>query len=214
MKEKIQVYRFGGSIRSYFLGQEANDLDLVVIVDKYSLLKDYICSQGYEILKEKQNHYIRARKDKVVVDFSYTDNIISFLSTRDFTANAISINVYTGEIIDPYDGRRDIENKILRPVGDVNERMEEDPLRIIRAIRFISQLGFRPSYNLKLYLRSPEASEQIKRVELERIRQELERAFRYDTSKTLESLYINCHRGVADYIFGTGLWLLPTTKDK
>lgn len=214
MKEKIQVYKFGGSIRSYFLGQEPNDLDLVVMVDSYLLVKDYICSQGYEILKEKESHYIRARKNKVVVDFSYTDSINSFLSTRDFGCNAIAINVDTEEVIDPYEGRKDIENKILRPVGDVAERMQEDPLRIIRAIRFISQLGFRPSYSLRLYLKSSQAAQQIKRVEIERIRQELERAFRHDTTKTLESLYINCHKGISDYIFSNGLWLLPTTKDR
>jgi tRNA nucleotidyltransferase/poly(A) polymerase len=228
----------GGWVRDQFIGRPSKDVDFAVEASSYKEMKDWLESNDYEIKCEEPQYFrIKARPPeghkyrKYVCDYLltrsdglYTDgrrpdsveisDIFTDLSRRDFSINSIAINVDTNEVIDPYNGRKDIENKILRPVGDVAERMEEDPLRIIRAIRFISQLGFKPSYNLRLYLKSSQAAQQIKRVEMERVRQELERAFRYDTSKTLETLYSNCHRGISTYIFSTGLWLLPTTKDR
>lgn len=234
----MNVYLVGGYCRDQFIGRPSKDVDFAVEASSYQEMKDWLEGDGYEIKCEEPQYFrIKARPPeghkyrKYVCDYLltrsdglYTDgrrpdsveisDIFTDLSRRDFTCNAIAINVDTEEVIDPYGGREDIENKTLRPVGDVSERMQEDSLRIIRAIRFISQLGFRPSYNLKLYLKSSQATQQIKRVEMERVRQELERAFRYDTSTTLKSLYIDCHRGISDYIFSTALWLLPTTKDR
>ena len=63
------------------------------------------------------------------------------LKRRDFTINAIAINL-RGEIIDPYGGQDDLKNKLIKAVGDPCERFEEDALRIMRAIRLSSQLGF------------------------------------------------------------------------
>jgi poly(A) polymerase/tRNA nucleotidyltransferase (CCA-adding enzyme) len=66
------------------------------------------------------------------------------LSRRDFTMNALAIRVQNSdfEIIDLYDGQKDIENKIIRTVGDAEERFDEDALRMMRAVRFHAQLGF------------------------------------------------------------------------
>jgi len=61
---------------------------------------------------------------------------------RDFTVNAIARRLATGEIVDPLDGRRDLERRILRTVSATS--FAEDPLRIVRALRFVSQLGFEP----------------------------------------------------------------------
>ena len=71
------------------------------------------------------------------------------LSRRDFTMNAIAIKFATRNpqfetnIIDPFNGQNDIKNKLIRAVGDPNERFKEDALRLMRAIRFAAQLGFR-----------------------------------------------------------------------
>ncbi len=64
------------------------------------------------------------------------------LGRRDFTCNAIAYNPVTHEIIDPYDGRKDIENRVIKAVGEANTRFSEDALRLLRAIRFMSQLDF------------------------------------------------------------------------
>lgn len=75
-------------------------------------------------------------------EVQFGDDINTDLSRRDFTVNAIAIDVATGGIHDPYYGRADIEIATLRAVGDPDERFAEDPLRLLRAARFVSQLGF------------------------------------------------------------------------
>lgn len=72
----------------------------------------------------------------------FGDDITTDLSRRDITVNAIAINLRTGEIIDPFYGRADIEIATLRAVGDPDDRFREDPLRLLRVARFVSQLGF------------------------------------------------------------------------
>ena len=78
---------------------------------------------------------------KPVVTFG--DRLEDDLLRRDFTINAMARNPLSGEIIDPYGGRRDLEAHLIRAVGDDPEhRFDEDPLRLLRAIRFAAQLGF------------------------------------------------------------------------
>ena len=76
----------------------------------------------------------------VVVD--HTLPVEHDLARRDFTMNAIAINAETLEIIDPFNGCDDIKNKLVRCVGDANARFVEDPLRMLRAVRFMNRLGF------------------------------------------------------------------------
>lgn len=64
------------------------------------------------------------------------------LSRRDVTINAIAIDIQTGDVIDPFYGQADIAMGVLRAVGDPDERFAEDPLRLLRVARFVSQLGF------------------------------------------------------------------------
>jgi poly(A) polymerase/tRNA nucleotidyltransferase (CCA-adding enzyme) len=73
---------------------------------------------------------------------TWSKNIEDDLKRRDFTVNAIAYNPITGEMVDPYGGIKDIENKVLKAVGSPDARFEEDALRLIRAIRFMSQLDF------------------------------------------------------------------------
>lgn len=75
-------------------------------------------------------------------DVQFGTEIEADLSRRDVTVNAIAINVASGEIIDPFWGRADIEIATLRAVGDADHRFMEDPLRLLRVARFVSQLGF------------------------------------------------------------------------
>ena len=72
----------------------------------------------------------------------FSDSLYEDLSRRDFTINAMAIDLYNSNIIDPYNGRSDLENKLIRTVGIPEERFREDGLRILRAIRFKFKLGF------------------------------------------------------------------------
>jgi poly(A) polymerase len=76
-------------------------------------------------------------------DVTYGASIEDDLSRRDFTANALAVDVAGGALIDPFGGEGDIALGVLRAVGDADERFAEDPLRLLRAARFVAQLGFR-----------------------------------------------------------------------
>jgi tRNA nucleotidyltransferase (CCA-adding enzyme) len=87
----------------------------------------------------KEGEYERNRKPKEVF---YCENLDDDLSRRDFTMNAIAFNSTTDELRDPFNGQEDIQKQWIRAVGNPDLRFKEDALRILRAIRFQSQLGF------------------------------------------------------------------------
>ena len=70
-------------------------------------------------------------------EVEFGDDIVEDLARRDFTINAMAMNPRTGEVIDPFGGRDDLDSAIVRAVGDANERIGEDGLRIMRAFRFL-----------------------------------------------------------------------------
>ncbi len=100
----------------------------------------------------------------------FSDNIEDDLKRRDFTINSIAYNPNKGQIIDLYKGQDDIKDKVIRAVGNPDERFEEDALRMLRAIRFSTQLNFAISYDT---MQSIDAKSQlIKNISMERIRDE------------------------------------------
>ncbi len=75
-------------------------------------------------------------------DVKWSKNLTDDLARRDFTMNAIAYNPVTREIVDPYDGQKDISNRMIRAVREADVRFGEDALRLMRAVRFMSQLDF------------------------------------------------------------------------
>ncbi len=100
----------------------------------------------------------------------FSDKIEDDLKRRDFTVNALAYNPHKGQIIDLYEGIKDIKDKIVRAVGEPSDRFNEDALRMLRAIRFSSQLGFAISSDTMTAI--VENSELIKNISMERIRDE------------------------------------------
>jgi tRNA nucleotidyltransferase/poly(A) polymerase len=94
------------------------------------------------------------------------------LAHRDFTLNALAWSPEKRELIDLFDGRRDLAQERIRAVGSARERLAEDPLRMLRAARLVAQLGFRVDQELEQAI--GEARETIARVARERVRRELE----------------------------------------
>ena len=89
---------------------------------------------------------------------------------RDFTMNTLCMSK-EGNIIDVLGGRQDIEDKVVRCVGDINERINEDPLRMLRAVRFATVLGFKIEENLYEELKNNRAL--LETLSMERIKEEL-----------------------------------------
>lgn len=120
-------------------------------------------------------------------------DLLTDLSRRDFTMNAIAVTS-DGVEIDPYNGELDLLNGVLRCVGDPAARMEEDPLRLLRAIRFMVTLGLRRDYKLSAVMDDSFTHDHIRHLPLERIREELDRAAKHDSWALIDALR------------GTGMW--------
>lgn len=100
----------------------------------------------------------------------FSDNLEDDLKRRDFTINALAYNIYKGQLIDLYKGQTDIKDKIIRTVGSAEDRFIEDALRMLRAIRFSTQLGFAlSSESMKEIV---ENASLLKNISFERIRDE------------------------------------------
>ena len=147
----------GGAVRDLIMRRDPGDYDFATDIE-YSRLKkifaDYSPKEvgahfGILLIKVNGKSYeiARFRKEKGVYnsrhpkEIKFIDNIDEDLARRDFTMNALAYSEKTG-VIDLYEGKTDIKNGIIRFVGDPNLRIEEDALRIMRAFRFISKLGF------------------------------------------------------------------------
>lgn len=93
------------------------------------------------------------------------------LARRDFTINAIAYDPDSGRLVDPFDGRGDLERRVLRAVGDPRERFREDGLRVMRAVRFVAALGFDVDPATEAAI--PGALPSLRKVSAERVRVEL-----------------------------------------
>ncbi len=155
-KNGFKVYLVGGAVRDILLGKKGHDWDLATNATPQQVMKMFhrviptgiahgtvtIHIFGHELETttfRTEAGYSDGRHPDAV---AYASTIEEDLSRRDFTMNAIAADLGTGEIIDPFDGRKDIDAKIIRTVGNPLERFDEDGLRPVRAIRFASQLGF------------------------------------------------------------------------
>src|SRR5690625_811220 len=145
----------GGCVRDLLLNKEVKDIDIATAAPPSVVQKlfDKVIPVGIDhgtvIVRHKSVSYevTTFRQDDTYSDQHHPDEVI-FINTidedlkrRDFTINALAMNKH-GHIIDLFNGKNDIQNKQIRSVGNARERFLEDPLRIIRALRFSSQLGF------------------------------------------------------------------------
>ena len=151
-------YIVGGAIRDILLGLKPKDVDFTTNLPyetlknlfseynpketgkSFGVLRIRINNIDYEIAKFREDIYGKEKK------VSFVDDIKNDLARRDFTINAMAYNEIDG-IIDLYGGQKDIENKIINFIGNAEERIIEDPLRVLRAFRFMSRLNFSLSEN-------------------------------------------------------------------
>ncbi len=95
------------------------------------------------------------------------------LARRDFTVNAIAVHAERLELRDPFDGRADLERRVIRCVGDAQERMREDRLRALRALRFAGRFDF--TLDPATWQAIKDSAPQLGRLSMERVKQELEK---------------------------------------
>lgn len=146
------LYLVGGAIRDEIIGKEVYDKDYCVTgISKEKFIelfpKAKILGKSFEVFEISHMQFALARKEtksgkghkEFEIETGKKITIEEDLARRDITINAIAKNVLTGEIIDPFNGRKDIENKKIRKVSDA---FKEDPLRVYRVARIAAQTGF------------------------------------------------------------------------
>jgi tRNA nucleotidyltransferase/poly(A) polymerase len=156
------------------------------------------------------------RKDGFYSDSRHPDevfpgNIFEDLQRRDFTVNAIAIT-QKGEILDPHMGQYDIRNRVVRAVGNPNDRLREDPLRILRAMRFRVTKEMVIDYSLLTAMKHCAADISI--VSPERIVEELSRMFTHNTLASMQLLASLPEITNTLFNHGSKLWLQPTLRNR
>ncbi len=180
----FEAYIVGGYVRDYVLGIDSGDIDICTnarVKELLDIFDDINCtSNEYGAVKIITNElridittYRRDLKyngSRRSVEIEYVDNLLDDINRRDFTMNTLCMNK-EGNIIDILNGKKDIENKIIRCVGNINDRLNEDPLRMLRAVRFATVLEFKIEEDLYQELKNNK--ELINQLSRERIKEEL-----------------------------------------
>lgn len=181
-----EAYAVGGCVRDRLLNKNPKDWDITTSAlpeQVKSLFSNTVDTgiehgtvmvirrgKGYEVTTYRvDGRYADGRHPENV---SFTRSLKEDLKRRDFTVNAFAYDEENG-LTDLFDGQSDLENRLIRCVGDPDERFSEDALRIMRAVRFAAQLSF--SIDGPTYEAIERHSDNLKNVSMERIREEFEK---------------------------------------
>jgi len=201
-ENNYQIYIVGGGVRDILMGKEPVDWDfttnakpeVITSLFKEAFYDNKFGTVGIPDPKEKKDRYGKPlvyevttfRKEIGYSDARHPDKIVwgktieDDLIRRDFTMNAIALKKEKDgfKMIDPHHGQADIKKKLIRAVGKAKERFQEDALRMMRAIRLATQLGF--NIEEKTFQAIKENVNLIEKVSSERVRDELLKLFSYE----------------------------------
>lgn len=208
--------------------------ETVGIIQAFDSLKFFLEKEKYQIFLETPSCYtIRAKFPKghlhegIIADFVLARKEIGYkegtrepivipgtlfddLQRRDFTVNAIAKDI-NGVLYDPFNGQEDLKNKILKTPISGKITFTDDPLRLLRAIRFAITKGFKISGEIHNIILGFDYENKFNVVSEERIREELYKCLKHDTWLTLTIL--ERFQNLKKYIFTkTNLWLKPTNE--
>ena len=203
----MKKYLVGGAVRDHYLGMQSKDLDYLVMADSYEEMREEVIRLGCVIKVDTPEYgVIRAvHPVKGGLDFAlpredfnhdgrhaetrFVNSVVEDLARRDFTMNAIAIEVdddlnLTDNVIDPFSGRQHIRKQTICFVRDAKERIIEDELRILRAIRFSVTKEMEMSKSTKEAIMESFLSNKVSN---ERIMDELNKILRHSD---LEQLFL------------------------
>jgi len=188
--EKGEIFLVGGSVRDMLMGKELTDLDFATsfppekirqILNKkgvkvypvgwaFGTVGAIIGGREIHITTYRKKEKYRPRSRKPIVEFG--ESLEEDLKRRDFTINALAISP-DGKLIDLFGGREDLSRKLIRTPSNPDESFQDDPLRILRAFRFQSQLGF--NIDNSTYLAIERGAFRVMYLSEERIQQEMDK---------------------------------------
>ena len=186
-KNGFQIYLVGGAVRDGILGIETKDFDFTTNASSEDSIKmlnknDYKTTEigrafgtiettvgdySIHITTYREDKY---NKDSRKPEIKTSGELETDLSRRDFTVNAIAYDINNNEIIDPHGGLKDLSEGLIRTPDTADISFSDDPLRMLRACRFVSTHGFTP--NNELFKAISKNVERIEIVSTERIRDE------------------------------------------
>ncbi|WP_034267786.1 CCA tRNA nucleotidyltransferase [Haloechinothrix halophila] len=208
-----QLFLVGGSVRDALLGRLSDDLDFTTSARPAEILKivggwaDAVWETGIEfgtvgltkggtqleITTFRADTYDRVGRNPDVV---FGDNIEGDLKRRDFTVNAMAIDLSVKRFIDPYGGMDALSEGLLDTPAPPEESFADDPLRMLRAARFVSQLGFVPARRVAKAM--TDMSGEITRITAERVQAELSKLML--GTKPRLGIDLMTHTGLAEHI--------------
>lgn len=151
-----QTYLVGGTVRNLILARPIADIDIateakpekvLLLLKKlgckidlkgirFGVISVLIKNKAVEIATFRKEAYSGSRFPKII----FTKSINLDAKRRDFTINCLYFHPKTNKLYDPYNGAKDIKNRVIKLIGNAEQRLEEDPLRIVRAYRFENEL--------------------------------------------------------------------------
>lgn len=239
----IRIFEVGGAVRDALLGVPNKDRDFAVEAPSWDAMRAHVHGIASKVFLETPDHFtIRAlvptggvgrkgealheardfvlcRKDGPSSDGRHADwvevgTIFDDLARRDFTVNAMAVDMETGDLLDPHGGRADLRTMTLRCVGSAEARFQEDALRILRALRFALTKGFHPDEEIQAAFQDAKWAAHLACVSRDRVRDELERCMKHDSQATLRFLCQRMHPSFLNAVLGGDIWLLPTMKGR
>ncbi|HED37006.1 MAG TPA: hypothetical protein ENI76_01985, partial [Ignavibacteria bacterium] len=185
----FEAYLVGGCVRDMLRGENPKDWDITTNATPekiQKLFEDSFYENDYGTVgvvnKETEDKTLKVievtpyriegkytdgrRPDEV----HFSDSLEEDLKRRDFTVNAMAYNIPKGQLVDLYKGQQDIKDKTIRTVGRPEERFSEDALRILRAVRLATELGF--TINIETEKAIKKLSSTLENISKERIRDE------------------------------------------
>lgn len=182
-----QAYIVGGYVRDFLMKYDSADVDIctnarpkdlikifndaILPSEKYGAVTIKYSGIRYEITTFRKELKYENRRP---IEIEYTNDLVEDIERRDFTINSMCMD-RDGNIIDLFDGKKDISKKIIKSLGDASIKFEEDPLRILRAIRFATTLNFKLDKDIVLSIK--ENAKYLKDISYDRKKIELNKIF-------------------------------------
>ena len=211
---RFEAYLVGGCVRDLIIGLEPKDWDITTNANPeriQTLFPDSFYENEYGTVGVKtgsedpklaivevtpyrtESKYSDKRRPDAV---AFGASLLEDLARHDFTINAIALEDSKGHLIDPYDGQKDIKDKLVRAVGQPSERFNEDSLRMLRAVRLVAELSFGIDGDTATAI--SKNSEHLGRVSRERVKDELVRIL--NSSQPMNALVLAQQLGILQYI--------------